>query len=262
MFLKKKFPVKTVATNQYEDDRLADGLYSGEEYSHHRYSGRTVERCVYERCKFSDLRMWRTTISDSRFSDCSLRDAALGGLQNGEINKFHRVTFERTDLRGTAWSSAEMLDCQFIDCRLDRVDFQGVRFVGCMFVGELREVMFYDHGFGVTDQPRNEMLNCDFSRAELRLVAFRRLDLPSVVPPLPANGYTVTNYRDFLKTAISCASEDETKFKKMMQHFLKWAGPRQEQGFFGLTELEDWLGSHWRRRIGEIQMLASSRASL
>ncbi len=245
MFWKKQpklsdYKVSTISgLVEFRGDKLEGTTFNSEHFVHHRYFSRKIRGCRYVSCRFEDLRMWDTQVCDTEFFSCDLRNAALGGLFEGRVNRFERVAFEKTDLRKTAWSSAEFIDCQFIDCRLDGVDFQRSRFSDCKFVGELREVMFYDHGFSAPSQPPNELKNCDFSHARLETTAFRRLDLLNIIPPLPEFSVTIPNYREFLQRGIHAARPEEKVFCGMCKHYLKWAGANQQIGFFGIEEIEE-----------------------
>ena len=247
------YDLRKVPTTEFRGDTMADRKFVDESFTHHRYFSRKISRCEFVRCCFKDLRAWDTHFSDMIFGSCNLRGAALGGVFKGRINRFHRVTFRKTDLRRSAWSAAEFVDCQFIDCRFGPVDFQSCRFTRCTFVGEVREALFYDRGFSAPDQPPNEMFQCDFSKARVPWSDFRRLDLTTLIGPTGESTFILHNYRNFLEAAVRESKEDEKVFKAMMQHKLKWAGPNQQTGYFDQEELEDYLGSDWRRRVEEIQ---------
>ena len=69
--------------------------------------------------------------------------------------------------------SAVFNSCTFRQSKLNKVDFEGSSFANCVFEGLLEEVAFARESLGESDLPPNEMLNVDFSRAELLWVSFR-----------------------------------------------------------------------------------------
>lgn len=158
------------------------------DFSHSRLNGLrffdcTIRDCVFDKCSCRDWRLWGTLVSDTCFHSADLRSSALGGVNAGKGNTFRNVDFTKADLRETAYSSARFEGCMFNNTRLDKVNFQGSPFVNCTFIGELSEVCFQDKAFGMGELPPNKMQRIDFSRAQLRSVEFRGLDLDNVRLP-------------------------------------------------------------------------------
>lgn len=88
-----------------------------------------------------------------------------------------------TDLRQTPYAAALFVDCKFRNAKLIKLDLQGTSFADCVSEGELEDVLFYRRIFKGEALPFNEMANVDCSRAKLRFVEFRGLDLDTVKFP-------------------------------------------------------------------------------
>ncbi len=202
--------------------------------------------------------MWGTTIRDCSFSGTNLRESGMGGVDGRKINTFDGVRFDHTDMRGTAHHAAVFTDCSFDHAKLTKVDFQGSRFKRCIFRGELREVLFYDHGFRGEAFEANRMENVDFSGAQLRWVEFRRLDLDSVIFPTDEDHIIIPNYPAFLDYALrelqgSKSHADKVLFVQL-QSEKKWLGTRRTTGVFNrLDFLEYPEGSEAISRLKELR---------
>ena len=148
-----------------------------------------ITDCIFDDCKCQEWGLWATVVSSTSFRFADLRKAALGGIQEGRRNIFKEVDFTEADLHQIACSGAQFFGCVFKDTRLFKVDFGGSSFTDCRFEGELREVCF---NRVPSVLPPNEMLRVDFSRAQLRSVEFRGLDLQDVRFQLVLRGYKMS----------------------------------------------------------------------
>jgi uncharacterized protein YjbI with pentapeptide repeats len=215
--------------------------FSGSKLDGLRFFDCIIENCVFDKCRCQDWRMWGTAISDTTFQSADLRGAALGGVQDGKRNQFRKVGFASADLRRTAYEAAEFVECTFKDTRLDKVDFQTTVFRDCVFEGELLEVLFYRTGFRGESYPPNNMERVDFSRAKLRFVEFRGLDLDQVQLPAGDDHIVLRPYREILDRLIRGFSGKTDPMSKGLagnfQFKLKWAGPRQVQGVLNKKDL-------------------------
>ncbi|MHB1530024.1 MAG: pentapeptide repeat-containing protein [Acidiferrobacteraceae bacterium] len=220
-----------------------------------RFFDCVIEDCIFDRCTAHDWRIWSTAFSDTRFVSADLRNSALGGVQEGRRNTFHQVDFTRADLRGTMYKAAEFIGCTFKDTRLDKVNFQTSTFTDCRFEGELREVLFYRTGFEGEAFPTNEMTNVDLTRAKLRWVAFRGLDLETV--RFPEDGLVVTtDYKGTLDRLIQeFSGKPDLSSRKLATIFemdRKWAGAHQRRGVFSTHDLLEMAGPEGLARVREI----------
>jgi hypothetical protein len=141
-------------------------------------------------------------------------------------------------------SRATFTDCDFANAQLAKVDFQSSSFIRCRFAGLLREVMFYDRGFKTGKPDLNPMEEVDFSQAELRMVEFRHLDLVGVTFPQSSDHLIVHHYRCVLERAVYELQSDAKwrGLSAVMEHRLKWAGPRQQVGEFNRRDLVEMGG--------------------
>jgi hypothetical protein len=95
--------------------------------------------------------------------------------------------------------------------------------------------MFHDHGFKTGKPDPNPMEEVDFSEAELRSVEFRRLDHDRVKFPQSTDPLIVHHYECVLERAVRELQPDGLwkGLRALMEHRLKWVGPRQEVGCGG-----------------------------
>ena len=200
-----------------------------------------LEDCCFERALCRGWRMWNTTVKRTEFREADLHGAALGGVDAGKRNRFENVYFVRSDMRETAWVSCDMIGCVFEETRLDKVDFQGTRFEHCSFVGEVREVLFYRHAFGEEQLPANDMRGVDFSRARLRSVEFRGLDLKEVKWPTNDDQLVIPEYVQALDRALRMlagrAEPGAKNARVLLEMQRRWAGPAQWEGIVSRREL-------------------------
>ena len=139
--------------------------------------------------------------------------------------------------------AATFVDCDFSNANLHKIDFQSSGFVRCRFAGELREVIFWNHGFQTGKPDPNPMEDVDFSGAVLRDVEFRRLDLGRVRLPEDPDHLIVRPYRCVLERALERlkgrGGPEAAVLSVVLAHSLKWAGPNQEAGVFNKRDLAD-----------------------
>lgn len=223
-----------VETAEYRNQRLEGVDFSGQPLPHLRFFDCTLTKCSFDHASCRDIRMWGTTLHDCTFREADIQDSALGPVHDGKCNRFKGVLFERTDMRGTAYQSAVFTNCRFDHAKLTKVNFQGSRFSQCIFRGELREVLFYDHGFRGEALEANRMENVDFSGAQLRWVQFRRLDLTTVVLPSDEDHIIIRNYPSFLDYALrelhGATSLADRVLCAVLQSDRKWLAPRRTVG--------------------------------
>jgi fluoroquinolone resistance protein len=230
------YTITRVDTTQYRNQTFDKVDFSNQQVEHLRFFDCTLTNCSFDHADCRDLRMWGTTIRGCTFTGTNLRDSALGGVDGRKINRFESVRFDHTDMRGTAHHAAVFADCSFDHAKLTKVDFQGSRFTRCTFRGELREVLFYDHGFRGEGFEANRMENVDFRAAQLRWVEFRRLDLDSVIFPTDEDHIIIPDYPKFLDYALRQLQESKSHADKVLlvrlQSEKKWLGPRRTTGVF------------------------------
>jgi hypothetical protein len=220
--------------------------FSSSQLSGLRLFGCNIDDCVFDECRFGDLRVWGSDFKDVSFRHANLRGAVLGGVVEGRWNKFHNVDFSFADLRGTNYEAAEFVGCTFKSTKLDNVDFESTTFTDCCFEGELREVLFYRHGFRGESYPPNEMKRVDLSRAKLRWSEFRGLDLDEVRFPEGEDHLVVRNFPQLLETLISILKEKSDLGSKalaaVLAHKRKWLGSKQNMGVFNKDDLLETAG--------------------
>ena len=114
------------------------------------------------------------------------------------------------------------------------------------FSNELREVCFNRTAFGHERLPPNEMDGVDFTRAQLRLVEFRDLDMANVRFPNDEDHIILHDYPAaldrllrILKTRTDVASKKLTADLTILR---KWAGSRQRQGVLNRNDLVELVG--------------------
>lgn len=181
------------ATTQLEEmDQLKgvrlEGLdLTGAVWEHLRLTSVEINDCVMDRARLPDLRMW-----DSHWRKCSLRGTRLDGSMSGTTPLWRRsrttswtqVDFTGADLRDTAHGYESYTDCDFSRARLKEVDFQGARHVRSRFAGPVEDVYFFRRPQGgLPVGPVNEMLDVDFTDAQVIGCSFWGLDLGAVRLP-------------------------------------------------------------------------------
>jgi uncharacterized protein YjbI with pentapeptide repeats len=215
--------------------------FSGSRLNGLRFQNCRISDCVFNECDCRDWRLWETTVLNTTFSSADLRKSALGGVQENRVNTFQKVDFTRADLRQTAYVSARFVGCLFRSTRLNKVNFQGSAFTDCSFEGELREVCFNRRAFGASALPPNEMLRVDFTRANLRSVEFRGLDLSDVCFPMNPDHILLNAYPQSLDRLLQeLRDRTEMGSKKLAAYlsvYRKWTGPKQSKGVLNKNDL-------------------------
>jgi fluoroquinolone resistance protein len=217
------------------------------------FSNSSLQNCVFDRCECQDWGLWATTVERCTFSAANLQRAVLGGLQDKRRNTFRDVTFFETNLSQTVYKSAEFIRCTFRDAKCRKIDFQGSTFVDCTFEGELNEVMFYRHAFRSESLPANEMVNVDFSRAKLRSVEFRGLNLDAVTFPVDDEHLVLNQYPDALDVLLDqLRRQSDVPSKQLVAYFSvmrKWVGPKQLRGVINWRDIADIAGKEGVARV-------------
>lgn len=208
-----------------------------------RFFDSIIEDCRFDRTTCDDWRLWNTKVVKTTFNDADLGGAALGGVEGDKRNAYVEVEFIGTDLRRTVHVSSTMSHCRFENAKLDKVDFQGTVFDGCTFEGPLNDVLFYRHAFRGEAFPPNEMRDVDLSKARLRYVEFRNLDMERVTWPQDPDCVVLEDYREALDHLIRfLQNRSEAGAKKAAASLAfkrKWAGPDQRRGILNLADLRD-----------------------
>jgi hypothetical protein len=203
--------------------------------------------------------MWGTTVADTSFRSADLRNAALGGVDGKKRNRFHTCDFTKADMRRTVYVSADMRECVFSDTKLTKVDFQGTVFEDCRFEGELEEVLFYRQAFRGESLPANEMKGVDLSRARLRHVEFRGLDMKDVRWPEGDDYLIVDNYVGTLDRLLNALKGSESVPHRQLGAILamkrKWAGANQRVGVLSMSDLIEFAGTE---AVDELLQLGDS----
>lgn len=218
-----------------------------------RFFDSEIHNCRFDMCQLEGLRMWSTTICDSSFQGANLRGSALGAVSGNKCNAFVGVDFTNADLRHTTYVAAAFERCIFRDTNLAEVDFQTSTFADCQFEGELRGVLFYRQGFKGDTFPPNEMMNVDFSRAKLRFVEFRGLNLDHVRLPSSPEHIVIKNFVPTLDKVIDALKQQGDNSARKLVAYLavlrKWAGPNQMHGVLNIHDLGEIAGQNGVDRL-------------
>lgn len=154
--------------------------FTGAKLPHLRFFNSRITDCCFDEARCEDWRLWATDISSTTFAGADLYSVVLGPWYEGRGNTHTSVNFQKADMSRLNSSTATYIDCDFSDAKLEKIDFESSGFIRCRFAGELREVVFWDHGFKTGKPDPNPTEDVDFSRAKLRWVEFRRLNLDCV----------------------------------------------------------------------------------
>lgn len=257
------YKVTQVATREFRNRRIAGADFTGQRLEGLRLFDSVFTNCSFDGAVCRDLRMWGTTVRDCTFRRTDLRDSGLGGVLEAKVNNFERVDFSGADLRRTAHGSSVFTECVFDQTNLTKVDFQGSRFTRCRFRGELREVLFYDHGFDLETFEANRMEDVDFSGAQLRWVAFRRLNLDGVVFPSDENHVIIRHYPAFLDYALDHLQGESSLPDRILYAVFtnakKWLAPGQSIGVINRLDLVEGAGG--RDTLVRLDYLLANAAS-
>jgi uncharacterized protein YjbI with pentapeptide repeats len=220
--------------------------FSGADLSHVQFFDSQIENCSFESANCTNLRLWGTQVVESSFAGASLDGATLGAWINGRGNVYKHVLFCRASMAAVVSPAAAFEDCDFSFAKLYKIDFQSSSFIRCRFAGELREVIFYDHGFKTGKPSPNPMLDVDFRKATLRWVEFRRLNLDRVSLPLDENHIVVRHYRCALNQVFEKLNVRQEPYalglRGIIKNRLKWIGPEQKTGIFCCLDFRELLG--------------------
>jgi uncharacterized protein YjbI with pentapeptide repeats len=221
-----------------------------------RFLDCTMTDCVFDKARCRDWRLWRTTVTDCTFRSTDLRQSFLGAASGSRRDVFRKVVFDGTDMRGTVYTSAEFDHCVFKNARLDKVDFEGSSFSYCSFEGELREVMFYRKAFPAEDLPVNEMDHVDFTKAKLRSVEFRDLELNTVHFPEDEDHIILDHYPRILDRLLERLTRRSDPISRRFIAYLtvtrKWAAPNQRRGILNRQDIIEIFGSEESDRFFEL----------
>ena len=223
-----------------------DGIdFTGSDLAHVQFFNSKITECRFDGALCGNWGVRAADIIRTSFVDAKLRDAVLGPWYQGRGNRYQFVDFSRADMRGLISTTATYVDCNFSHARLDKIDFQSSSFIRCRFAGEVREVLFYDNAFDPRKKEANPMEDVDFSQAQLRWVAFRRLNLDRVRLPENRDHLVLKNYPCVLRKALAAVKDDESLYgrglTRVLGNDLKWVGPNQQIGVLNrLDFLEVW----------------------
>jgi uncharacterized protein YjbI with pentapeptide repeats len=227
-----------------EDARLENLDLSGARLDGVRFIRSTIKNCRFDQAHCQDWRLWAVDVTDSSFVGADLRNAVLGAWYDGRGNVYRNIDFSGANLRSIVCPAGTFIDCDFGTAQIVKVDFQSSSFIRCRYAGLLREVIYYDRGFNTGKPDPNPMEDVDFSEAELRMVEFRRLNLDRVKFPRSVDHLVVRNYRCVIERAVRRLHNEAewAGLRVVMEHRLKWAGPRQHVGVFNLRDLAEYGG--------------------
>lgn len=200
-----------------------------------------VSDCLFDGSVMKDIRVWATDFSDVSFRSADMRGALLAGVEAGKRNSFIGVDFSRADLRGSIYNDAEFINCRFSHTKLDKVNFQSCTFENCIFEGHLREVLFYRAAFRKGDFPENRMTGVDFSKASLRWVEFRGLDMTSAVFPNNDEHIVIRSFPEKLDQLIELLQGREDMGSRRLcavfRNKKKWVGSECSIGVLNESDI-------------------------
>lgn len=222
--------------------------FTGAKLSHLRFFNCRITDCCFNEAQCEDWRLWATDVSNTTFTGADLYSAVLGPWYEGRGNTHKSVNFHNADMSMLNSSAATYIDCDFSYAKLQKIDFQSSSFIRCRFAGELRDVVFWDHGYKTGKPDPNPMEDVDFSRAKLRWVEFRRLNLDRVSFSEDDDHLVIKNYRCVLHKVLAALKNEESDYARRLRAILeldlKWMGPQQQLGI--LCRLD------FRERWGEL----------
>jgi uncharacterized protein YjbI with pentapeptide repeats len=212
-------------------------------------SGVSLDRCEIVRAGFNgvfcrDWRCFALTAERSSFERVDFRRTVFAPGGQGGFTVFRGVVFTKVDFRRVVFASVQFQDCDFRFCNLKGIDFGGSVFESCRFEGVLDGVVFNRLGPGGTPGIGiNEMRDVDLSRATLKSVEFRNLDLTDTKLPSGDCHVLVRSYRARLAAAIDKldalgSSSDYRALSAYLAVYLRWAGPNQVWGVLHIPEMK------------------------
>jgi uncharacterized protein YjbI with pentapeptide repeats len=228
---------------RFEGCRLESLDLSGAFLDSLRFLHTRIADCRFDQARCQRWRMWAVDVSDTSFDEADLRNSVLGAWHDGRGDVFRTSSFRKANLREIISDAGTFVDCDFSHAKLIKIDFGSTSFIRCRFAGELREVIFWDHGFETGKPEPNQMEDVDFTEARLREVEFRRLNLDNVKLPASDEHVIVHRYRCVLDRALHALADDPHPNAPALRAFLeveaRWVGPRQEVGVFSRRDLAD-----------------------
>jgi hypothetical protein len=220
--------------------------FSGSHLADLQLTKMQVVNCVFDRCKLQNSRIWASAFVDCSFVSANLRNAALGAVEDEIRNSYLRVDFSRADMTGTVYTATAFEQCSFRFTKISGVDFQTSTFKDCVFEGELSDVMFHRRGFEGERFPPNEMINVDFSRAQLRDVSFRGLTLERVTLPEDEHHLVIEDYGALLRDLVPTLRQQGDDVARRLLAFLEmetqWLPEATTRTVINLEDLEDTAG--------------------
>jgi uncharacterized protein YjbI with pentapeptide repeats len=146
--------------------------------------GCEFRNCIFERCQIWDSSFYGCTFRDCKFIDCMISHTKLGGSYIMGNGAFIGVEMIRGELSNSYFDYPTFKGCSF-SCAIKEIDFRGSQFSDCRFEGKLTYVVFVgacephaDVAFILKQGiPENHMDGVDFSKARLRGVEFKGVDL-------------------------------------------------------------------------------------
>ena len=198
-----------------------------------------IRNCCFDQCNLQGLRLRASVVRESSFRGADLRGTPLGvaavtGPWAGKRNCFFNVDFSGADLRDTVYVAAAFRNCDFSHAKLQKIGFGTSTFEDCRFRGELREVRFWrsdllTRGYPENAFPNSEMLNVDFSHAQLRDVEFRNLTLAAVKLPNDEDHIVLDDFPDVLDMLIQMLARQNDQTARILIAWLgafrRWAVP-------------------------------------
>ena len=226
---------------------------SGSRLKGMRLFGCEIDDCRFDDCQLEGLRMWLMLIRNTSFKGADLHNSALGGVQDGQRNAFVGVDFSDADSSGTSYKAAAFERCLFRNAKLVKIDFQTSTFVDCRFEGELSDILFYRRGFQGEAFPPNEMIDVDFTRAQLRHVSFRGLTLDRVRFPSDSEHVVIKNFGSALDRMTQTFEQQGDALAKKLVALIairrNWVAPDQAQGVINLADLREVVGEEGVKRF-------------
>jgi|GEM_PF-3068241 len=230
---------------------LTDVTLNRMDLSHSRLGGLKLrggrlEDVVFNGTDFSGFSDHANRYVGVIFRRADFRGAAIGF----EGSEFRRCRFEDCNFGKTVFGRAEFEDCVFSNCRLKAVDFNVSSFVRCKFVGKLEDLWFrgaypFDGDvkrFG--SFKKNEMLDVDFSEAELSWITYTGgVPLGTVILPNDPYVFYMDRLSEVLPVACArCndlfAGEDLAAAKVFFSVQFKYI-PEQSEQIFTLRDYLD-----------------------
>ena len=227
-----------------------------------RFYGCRFENVRFDGAHFRELRMWKSSFADCSFESANLGGWAIGGVEDRVRNRLERCSFVRADLRGAAGGAPHFEHCVFDHARLDRVDFDGGLFRRCVFRGPLVEVGFSRRAWAQKVNEDNDMLEVDFSDAELIYTMFHDLPLATVTWPTSESHLLFAQPSCVMKhlrtEMLAIGTPDARGIAGLIEATLRNSHPKREIGIFHVEELGS-MSTHIRKRCGRLSSACSTR---